>query len=82
LTYNPQLDTSAQALAVGRRLPNDYPGAIVAFRGAGDPEPAALNDAYKKGAGPWLSRCDYTEIGASFYRVGNQDYVGIAFGKP
>ena len=36
--------------------------------GWGDPEAAAVNDAYHKGASGLISNCDFTEFGVGFYR--------------
>jgi hypothetical protein len=92
LTYSPQLEGIASKTngnypssgADAQRFSADYPGQMVAFRGWGDPEAAAVNATYKNGAGAALSNCDYTEFGASFWRsdIDERDYVTIVFGKP
>ena len=65
-------------------LRNAYGGALKEFIGVGDPMAAALTDAYKKGAGPTLSDCSFTEYGVSFvrYEPTETDWVGLIFGKP
>lgn len=61
-----------------------YKGDIRTFIGVGDPLAAARTDAYDNGARNLLGNCEYTEIGASFYRFESEetDWVGIVFGKP
>ena len=54
------------------------------FDGSGDPQAAAINNAYKKGAGDWIGNCAYTEFGVGFLRDSSteNDVVAILFGKP
>ncbi|MDT5097277.1 MAG: hypothetical protein QOC76_1014 [Mycobacterium sp.] len=61
-----------------------YGGDVLPFIGVGDPIAAATTDAYKRGAGPALSDCYWTEFGVSFtrYETTETDWVGIIFGRP
>ncbi|OKH84254.1 hypothetical protein EB75_05565 [Mycobacterium sp. ST-F2] len=61
-----------------------YSGHRIPYLGSGDPEAAAINSAYKRGAGAFISRCDWTEFGVGFIRHEDRsvDVVTIVFGKP
>ncbi|CAN5521190.1 hypothetical protein BH09ACT8_BH09ACT8_50120 [soil metagenome] len=61
-----------------------YNGKARLTTGWGDPQAAAINDAYKKGAGALISNCDYTEFGVGFHRNDSLEYdaVSIVFGVP
>lgn len=60
-------------------MTNYYRGRTLQFIGKGDPRPAAVTDAYKRGAGPALSRCDYTEFGVAFMRVTTSKFLGADY---
>src|SRR5882757_1273605 len=87
-TYSPALEGAAQAYARSENpvdgQPGNYNGRTLAFLGAGDPQAAATNSAYKRGAGPVISSCDYTEFGVGFIRYEDRsvDVVTIVFGVP
>lgn len=61
-----------------------YGGDVRPFIGVGDPMAAARTDAYKKGAGPAIHDCYWTEFGVSFvrYEPTETDWVGIVMGRP
>jgi hypothetical protein len=61
-----------------------YNGKAQLTTGWGDPQAAAINDAYKKGAGALISDCSYTEFGVGFHRDDSSEYdsVSIVFGTP
>ena len=61
-----------------------YDGTKVGFLGSGDPQAAALTSAYQRGAGGFLSKCDFTDFGVGFIRHEDRevDVVTIVFGKP
>jgi hypothetical protein len=88
LNYSPALEAIAQRYdltANPATVENgNYNGQRIGFRGQGDPQAAATTDAYQKGAGAMLSRCDYTEFGVAFYRIDptGPDWVAIVFGMP
>ena len=92
LRYNQTLQDIGFARGQPIPLPDDKVNAMIAsyggqlrpFIGVGDPMAAARTDAYKKGAGPALSDCLWTEYGVSFVRdeATETSWVGIVFGKP
>ena len=92
LKYNQQLADIAfasaqlipQSAEVIEEMKSRYNGEVQVFVGTGDPQAAATTSAYRNGAGPLVSNCDWTEFGVSFYRFESEelDWVGIAFGKP
>ena len=61
-----------------------YNGRTVAFLGSGDPQAAAINSAYTRGASGLISNCDFTEFGVGFIRHEDRevDVVTIVFGAP
>jgi hypothetical protein len=81
-TYSRVLEDAAQASA--RRQvragfqPPAYNGKTTDFSGVDDPQAAAINDAYKRGAGAVISDCSYTEFGVGFLRE-DQDLAGSSF---
>ena len=90
-TYSRILEDAAQA-AVRWQDPKPslarYNGKTTSFSGLADPEAAAINLAYKRGAGDVISDCSYTEFGVGFFRH-DQDLAGstldavtIYFGTP
>ena len=86
--YSGALEGAAQAYARSENVldgqPGGYDGNTVAFLGSGDPQAAAINSAYTRGAGGLISNCDYTEFGVGFVRHEDRevDVVTIVFGKP
>ncbi|MET0451036.1 MAG: hypothetical protein ABW137_04310 [Mycobacterium sp.] len=87
-TYSRVLEDAAQAWARGGAYgvpggPGGYDKTQVAS-GSGDPQAAAINAAYRDGAGGWISNCDYTEFGVGFVRDegAENDVVAIVFGAP
>jgi hypothetical protein len=92
LKYNQKLQDIG--FAMGQFIPEpqasidqkkaQYGGDVLPFIGVGDPIAAATTDAYKRGAGPALSDCFWTEFGVSFarYETTETDWVGIIFGRP
>jgi hypothetical protein len=86
-TYSSALEAIAQAKARLEAPAGGYSGNTQLFYGFGDPQAAAINQAYKKGAGGAISNCDYTEFGVGFLREDNLgadgfDTVTIVFGTP
>jgi hypothetical protein len=87
-TYSPVLEDLAQtAVRPGDTRGGDlsrYNGKAKLSTGWGDPQAAAINDAYKNGAGPLISDCSYTEFGVGFHRNESSEYdsVSIVFGTP
>jgi hypothetical protein len=61
-----------------------YNGRSIGFLGSGDPQAAAINSAYRRGAGPMISNCEFTEFGVGFVRYEDRevDVVTIIFGAP
>jgi hypothetical protein len=89
LIYNAQLENIAQRGNNGVPVDaSNYNGQATQFLGQGKDRATALTNAYERGAGAMLSRCDVTEFGASFTRhnvtgiPSSYDRVGITFGKP
>ncbi|PEG36568.1 hypothetical protein CQY20_18380 [Mycolicibacterium agri] len=92
MKYNPKLQDIAFAVAQMIPAPQHevdamigaYRGDVRTFVGMGDPMAAAVNDAYRKGAGPAITDCYWTEYGVSFlrYEEFEEDYVGIVVGRP
>jgi hypothetical protein len=88
LTYSPLLEELAQRAV----RPNDvrggdyraYNGTAKLAVGWGDPQAAAINSAYRTGAGDMINDCGYTEFGVGFYRYEDSetDNVSILFGVP
>lgn len=86
--YNPLLEELAQRAV----RPNDvrggdysaYNGTAKLAVGWGDPQAAAINSAYRAGAGDLINDCGYTEFGVGFYRYEDSetDNVSILFGVP
>lgn len=88
LTYNDKLERGAQT-AVHPGDPSGgevygYNSRVKLIVGWGDPQAAAINDAYHKGAGGLISNCDFTEFGVGFYRDESLEWdsVSIYFGAP
>lgn len=101
LVYNGALEGAAQAYARSENpvdgQPGGYNGKTLAFLGSGDPQKAAINSAFSRGAGGLVTNCDFTEFGVGFIRyedgqplgAGNRrgddatiDVVTIVFGSP
>jgi hypothetical protein len=61
-----------------------YNGRSIGFLGSGDPQAAAINSAYTRGAGGMISNCEFTEFGVGFVRHEDRevDVVTIIFGAP
>lgn len=83
-TYNAALEVAAQAYVRAAAGQGGYNGKTRMFLGFGDPQAAAINDAYKGGAGELISNCEYTEFGVGFIRAEDVeiDTVAIIFGAP
>ncbi|KAA0100918.1 hypothetical protein CIW49_05095 [Mycolicibacterium sp. P1-18] len=88
LNYVPALEDAAQKFARSENpvdgQPGNYDGRTLAFLGSGDPQAAATNSAYRRGAGPVVSSCDFTDFGVGFIRYEDRsvDVVTIVFGAP
>jgi hypothetical protein len=101
LVYNGALQGAAQAYARSENpvdgQPGGYNGRTLAFLGSGDPQDAAINSAFSRGAGGLVTNCDFTDFGVGFIRyedgqplgAGNRrgddltiDVVTIVFGSP
>jgi hypothetical protein len=89
LIYNGDLQGIAQDYArnedpAGVQTTGNYNGTRVGFLGSGDPQARALTSAYERGAGGFLSKCDFTDFGVGFIRYDDRevDVVTIVFGKP
>jgi hypothetical protein len=88
LIYNPILQQGAEAYANSENAadakPGNYNGQVFPYLGSGDPQAAAINSAYKRGAGETLGLCNYTEFGVGFVRHDDRsvDVVTIVFGIP
>jgi hypothetical protein len=86
--YSQELEDLAQtAVRPGDARGGDlsgYHGKAKLTTGWGDPQAAAINDAYKKGAGAVISDCSYTDFGVGFHRDDSSEYdsVSIVFGTP
>ena len=86
--YSGALEGAAQAYARSENVldgqPAGYNGRTVAFLGSGDPQAAAINSAYTRGASGLISNCDFTEFGVGFIRHEDRevDVVTIVFGAP
>ena len=86
--YSQVLEDLAQAaVRPGDRTGGDlsaYNGTAKLTIGWGDPQAAAINDAYQKGAGQLIGNCSYTEFGVGFHRDESLEYdsVSIVFGTP
>jgi hypothetical protein len=90
---NRPLEDAAQAYAASENpadgRPANYEGKTAAFLGSGDPQPAAINSAYRNGAGAVIQQCKsngFTQYGVGFLRKdhgnGPVDVVTIVFGAP
>jgi hypothetical protein len=88
LNYNPVLEQAAQNLArsevLGDGKPPGYNGLVFPVLGSGDPQAAAINSAYQRGAGDAISSCRYAEFGVGFLRHEDRkvDVVTIVFATP
>jgi hypothetical protein len=88
LYFDPALDVPAGAYAISEN-PADgrldtYNGEIIQFLGSGDPQAAAINSAYRRGAGNAIANCRFTDVGVGFIRHDdrNVDVVTMVFGAP
>jgi hypothetical protein len=86
-TYSSALEAIAQAKVRLEAPAGGYNGNTQVFYGFGDPQAAAINQAYKQGAGDAISNCNYTEFGVGFLREDNLgadgfDSVTIVLGTP
>jgi hypothetical protein len=88
---NRPLEDAAQAYAASENpadgRPANYEGKTAAFLGSGDPQAAAINSAYRNGAGAVIQQCKsngYTQYGVGFVRHDDRsvDVVTIVFGAP
>ncbi|CAN5312040.1 hypothetical protein BH09ACT8_BH09ACT8_25970 [soil metagenome] len=87
-SYSRVLEDAAQASvrfqAHAGFQPPAYDGKTTDFTGIGDPDAAAINSAYKRGAGAVISDCSYTDFGVGFVRDDSSGYsydiVTIFFG--
>jgi hypothetical protein len=87
LRYDDTLQDSAGAYATTEdpsTVQGAYNGQTVGFLGSGDPQAAAINSAYNRGAGSWLGKCEFTDFGVGFIRHDDRsvDVVTIVFGEP
>lgn len=90
LNYNGVLAEVAQQYANSELLSNSapfdyqYAGETSASLGSGDPQSAAINSAYRNGAGREISQCRFTDFGVGFVRHEKRsvDVVTIIFGAP
>jgi hypothetical protein len=60
-----------------------YGGEVRVFIGTGNRVAQSLTDAYKKGAGPTIADCSFTDYGVSYTRMEATEtaYVGVVLGK-
>lgn len=87
---NRPLEDAAQAYAASENpadgKPANYNGKTAAFLGSGDPQAAAINSAYRNGAGAVIQHCQFSQYGVGFLRKdhgnGPVDVVTIVFGTP
>jgi len=91
---NLPLEDAAQAYAASENIadarPANYAGTTIAFKGSGDPQAAAINSAYRNGAGTVIQQCTtdkyshYSQYGVGFVRHDDRsvDVVTIVFGIP
>jgi hypothetical protein len=90
---NRPLEDAAQAYAQSENIadakPANYAGQTVAFKGSGDPQAAAINSAYRNGAGTFIQQCNskngaFSQYGVGFVRHDDRsvDVVTIVFGAP
>lgn len=87
---NRPLEDAAQAYAASENpadgRPANYNGKTAAFLGSGDPQAAAINSAYRNGAGAVIQHCQFSQYGVGFLRKdhgnGAVDVVTIVFGTP
>jgi len=87
---NRPLEDAAQAYAASENpadgRPANYNGNTAAFLGSGDPQAAAINSAYRNGAGAAIQHCQFSQVGVGFLRKdhghGAVDVVTIVFGTP
>jgi hypothetical protein len=87
---NRPLEDAAQAYAASENpadgRPANYNGKTAAFLGSGDPQAAAINSAYRNGAGAVIQHCQFSQYGVGFLRKdhgnGPVDVVTIVFGTP
>ena len=85
-SYNKDLEAAAQQFARTEqtpRAPARFTG-IRAFLGSGDPQAAAINSAYRRGAGQAIGNCANKHFGVGFVRHEDRsvDVVTIVFGAP
>lgn len=87
--YNGDLEAAAQAYARSENTGDiqqfgNYRGTRLGFLGSGDPQAAAINSAYTRGAGGAISNCDLKDFGVGFIRHEDRsvDVVTIVFGTP
>ncbi len=91
IAENGPLQDAAQAYAASENPADakavNFNGPTVAFLGSGDPQAAAINSAYRNGAGAVIQQCKsnkYNAYGAGFLRKdhgnGPVDVVTIVFG--
>jgi hypothetical protein len=80
LVYNGALEGAAQAYARSENpvdgQPGGYNGKTLAFLGSGDPQAAAINSAFSRGAGGLVTNCDYTDFGVGFIRYEDGQPLG------
>lgn len=85
-SYDKQLEATAQEFARTEKTPQPPAGytAIRAFLGSGDPQAAAINSAYRRGAGQAIGNCANKYYGVGFVRHESRsvDVVTIVFGAP
>jgi hypothetical protein len=84
--YDKALEATAQKMARTERTPQAPAGytGIRAFLGSGDPQAAAINSAYRRGAGQAIGNCANKHFGVGFVRHEDRsvDVVTIVFGAP
>lgn len=87
-TYDAGFEEIAGRFAVlenpNEMLSGNFNGMRKGFLGSGDPQAAATTSAYERGAGQFLSECDYTRFGVGLIRHEDReiDVVTIVFGDP
>lgn len=88
LIYSQALENAAQevvrAKVPGSYRVSGYNGQTQLTYGFGDPQAAAINDAYKSGGGSMISNCALAEFGVGFIRNEEfeSDRVAMVFGTP
>jgi hypothetical protein len=87
--YSGDLEAAAQAYARSENMSDyitvgNYKGTRAGFLGSGDPQAAAINSAYTRGAGNAISNCSFRDFGVGFVRHEDRsvDVVTIVFGEP